>query len=815
MRIIRYLKNSKLAVVLIVTLLIVQAFADLSLPRYTSDLVDVGIQQGGIEHASPDQMRAATFDAVCMLASDDEEALIRDAYEQSDDGTYTLSAQAGEGREAFDDAMAWPMAIVYFADQVSADGSTAGGGASVAAAGAEENAAGAATGAIEAATNAADAATGSNEGSLAAVSGASSDEDAIAAAQGGFDLAQLVQAYQAGAVSKDEVLSLVDSAKEHLSGVSDTLVDQQAIAAVKAEYEALGLDLGAIQMNCLLRIGVQMLGVAALMAIVSVAVGFLASRTAAKVARGLRERLFSRVLSFSDAEVQRFSAASLITRGTNDIQQIQMVLTMVLRMVLYAPILAIGGVIMVSHTNAAMSWIIVLAIAIIFLIIGILMAVALPKFKVMQKLIDQVNLVAREMLNGLPVIRAFGRQDFESKRFDDASTALYRTQLFTNRAMTFMMPAMMLVMNGVSVLIVWIGGSYIDAGTIQTGDLIAFITYSMVIIMSFLIIGMMAIMLPRADVAAERVNEVLATESSIHDPEHAVELPAAAPGDAGEGVRIEFRDVTFCYDEHSEPVLRHISFVAEPGDTLAIIGPTGCGKSTVLKLMMRFYDATEGAVLVDGVDVRALNQHDLRSVLGYVPQKAFLFSGTIADTVRFGAPDASEEDVRTALSIAQASDFVDAKEEGVESFVSQGGDNVSGGQRQRLSIARAVAAHARAYLFDDSFSALDYATDARLRAALSRELGSATKVIVAQRISTVLDATTIVVLDDGAMVGCGTHAQLLQTCPTYREIAESQLSSAEIERTLAQAAGSGDARPLSNEADPVQEEGDTKGGDVR
>ncbi len=758
MRIIRYLRHSKVAVVLIVALLIVQAFADLSLPRYTSDLVDVGIQQGGIEHASPDQMRASTFDAACMLASEDGEELIRASYTQADDGTYALTDEGSKKREALDDAMAWPMAIVYFADQA------AEGDAGTASVVAEEE-------------------------------GASAND--TAALQGGFDLSQLVQAYQAGAISKDDVLSMVDAAKEHLFGVSDSLVDQQAIAAVKAEYEALGLDLGAIQMGSLARIGVQMLGVAALMAIVSVAVGYLASRTAAKVARGLRERLFAKVLSFSDSEVQRFSAASLITRGTNDIQQIQMVLTMVLRMVLYAPILAIGGIIMVSRTNAAMSWIIVLAVVVIFLVIGILMAIALPKFKVMQKLIDRVNLVAREMLNGLPVIRAFGRQDFESKRFDDASTALYRTQLFTNRAMTFMMPAMMLVMNGVSVLIVWVGGSYIDSGTIQTGDMIAFITYSMVIIMSFLIIGMMAIMLPRADVAAERVNEVLATESSIHDPAHPAELPAPESEGERRGARIEFKDVTFAYDEHSEPVLRHISFVAEPGDTLAIIGPTGCGKTTVLKLIERFYDVSEGAVLIDGVDVRDLRQHDLRSLLGYVPQKAFLFSGSIADTVRFGAPEASDADVNTALSIAQAADFVGEKEEGTGSFISQGGDNVSGGQRQRLSIARAIATNARAYLFDDSFSALDYATDARLRAALAAELGGATKVIVAQRISTVLDATTIVVLDDGEMVGCGTHAQMLRTCPTYREIAESQLSPAEIERTLAQgdaAVKGGDAR---------------------
>ncbi len=776
-RIIRYLKHSKAAVALIVVLLVVQAFADLSLPRYTSDLVDVGIQQEGIEHASPDAMRASTFDAVCMLASDEDESLVRSSYTQSDDGSYALNS-SGVDREALDSAMAWPMAIVYFAEQAQERGADA--------------------------TTDGQAAAGVD--GQAAADAQSSTEGFVE--PGSFDLNALVAAYQAGAVSKADVLSMVDAAKQQLSGVNDSLVEQQAIEAVKAEYEALGMDLGAIQMACLARIGAQMLGVAALMAAASIAVGYLASRTAAKVARLLRERLFARVLSFSDAEIQHFSAASLITRGTNDIQQIQMVLTMVLRMVLYAPILAIGGIIMVSRTNAAMSWIIVLAVVAIFLLIGILMAIAMPKFRIMQKLIDRVNLVAREMLSGLSVIRAFGRQGFEAKRFDDASTALYRTQLFTNRAMTFMMPAMMLVMNAVSVLIVWVGGSYIDNGTIQTGDMIAFITYSMVIIMSFLIIGMMAIMLPRADVAAERVNEVLATESSVHDPDqpHALLRAEGEESASATGARIEFKDVTFAYDKGSEPVLRHISFEAEPGSTLAIIGPTGCGKSTVLKLIERFYDVTEGAVLIDGVDVRDVSQHDLRAQLGYVPQKAFLFSGSVADTVRFGAPDATDDQVRRAASIAQASDFVEAKDEGYESFVSQGGDNVSGGQRQRLSIARAIATGARAYMFDDSFSALDYATDARLRAALARELGAATKVIVAQRISTVLDADAIVVLDDGAMVGYGTHAQLLRTCPTYREIAQSQLSEDEIERTLAQDAQGADAS-IAAQAE--------EGGDVR
>lgn len=769
MRIIQYLKSSKVAVLLITLLLIVQAFADLSLPRYTSDLVDVGIQQGGIEHASPDEMSADTFNYICMLADEDTEQLIRDSYEQDTAGenesstgeneasNYILSEYGKENRAELDSAIALPLVLVHMSDIM--------GDASSGVSGKSNNAA----------------------YSLSSSEAPSSSDNVTALVQsamqsGSFDWAQLYSAYESGAISKAEIQSFIDQARQTYGVIDDSLIQQQAIEAVKAEYEALGMDLGVIQLQYLAWLGAQMLGVAALMMAASISVGFVASRTAAKIARNLRERLFEKVVSFSDAEVQSFSAASLITRGTNDIQQIQMVLVMLLRMVLYAPILAIGGIIMVSQTNLAMSWIIVLAIVVIGIVIALLIALALPKFKIMQKLIDRVNLVSREMLTGMSVIRAFDRQEYEEARFDEASTALYKTQLFTNRVMTFMMPTMMLVMNGVSVLIVWVGGSYIDSGVIQTGDMIAFITYSMVIVMSFLMISMIAIMLPRADVAAQRVNEVLDTENSIHDPE---ESQVEKLDKNAKGLSVEFDNVTFAYNEGSDPVLKDISFVAEPGKTTAIIGSTGSGKSTIMKLIERFYEVTQGAIRVGGVDIRSMKQHELRRELGYVPQKAFLFSGTIESTIAYANEDMDEDRVRKAADIAQATEFITAKEQGFESEISQGGTNVSGGQRQRLSIARALASDARVLLFDDSFSALDYATDARLRHALATEAAGKTVLVVAQRIATVLNADKILVLEDGELVGSGTHKELLSTCPTYREIAQSQLSEEELKGGVA------------------------------
>lgn len=777
MRIIQYLKSSKVAVLLITLLLIVQAFADLSLPRYTSDLVDVGIQQGGIEYASPDEMSADTFNYICMLADEDTELLIRDSYEQDTAGenearNYILSEYGKENRAELDSAIALPLVLVHMSDIMgdvsSSDASSSGASASDASSGVSGESNNAAY-------------------SLSSSEAPSSSDNVTALAQSAmqsssFDWAQLYSAYESGAISKAEIQSFIDQARQAYGAIDDSLIQQQAIEAVKAEYEALGMDLGVIQLQYLAWLGAQMLGVAALMMAASISVGFVASRTAAKIARNLRERLFEKVVSFSDAEVQSFSAASLITRGTNDIQQIQMVLVMLLRMVLYAPILAIGGIIMVSQTNLAMSWIIVLAIVVIGIVIALLMALALPKFKIMQKLIDRVNLVSREMLTGMSVIRAFDRQEYEEARFDEASTALYKTQLFTNRVMTFMMPTMMLVMNGVSVLIVWVGGSYIDSGVIQTGDMIAFITYSMVIVMSFLMISMIAIMLPRADVAAQRVNEVLDTENSIHDPE---ESQVEKLDKNAKGLSVEFDNVTFAYNEGSDPVLKDISFVAEPGKTTAIIGSTGSGKSTIMKLIERFYEVIQGAIRVGGVDIRSMKQHELRRELGYVPQKAFLFSGTIESTIAYADEDIDEDRVRKAADIAQATEFITAKEQGFESEISQGGTNVSGGQRQRLSIARALASDARVLLFDDSFSALDYATDARLRHALATEAAGKTVLVVAQRIATVLNADKILVLEDGELVGSGTHKELLSTCPTYREIAQSQLSEEELKGGVA------------------------------
>lgn len=791
MRIIQYLKSSKVAVLLITLLLIVQAFADLSLPRYTSDLVDVGIQQGGIEHASPDEMSADTFNYICMLAGEDTEQVIRDSYEQNtageneasagENGTragenearnYTLSEYGKENRAELDSAIALPLVLVHMSDIMgdasSSDASSSGASASDASSG------------VSGKSNNAAYSLSFSEAPSSSSNVAALMQSAMQS--GSFDWAQLYSAYESGAISKAEIQSFIDQARQAYGAIDDSLIQQQAIEAVKAEYEALGMDLGAIQLQYLAWLGAQMLGVAALMMAASISVGFVASRTAAKIARNLRERLFEKVVSFSDAEVQSFSAASLITRGTNDIQQIQMVLVMLLRMVLYAPILAIGGIIMVSQTNLAMSWIIVLAIVVIGIVIALLMALALPKFKIMQKLIDRVNLVSREMLTGMSVIRAFDRQEYEEARFDEASTALYKTQLFTNRVMTFMMPTMMLVMNGVSVLIVWVGGSYIDSGVIQTGDMIAFITYSMVIVMSFLMISMIAIMLPRADVAAQRVNEVLDTENSIHDPE---ESQVEKLDKNAKGLSVEFDNVTFAYNEGSDPVLKDISFVAEPGKTTAIIGSTGSGKSTIMKLIERFYEVTQGAIRVGGVDIRSMKQHELRRELGYAPQKAFLFSGTIESTIAYANEDMDEDRVRKAADIAQATEFITAKEQGFESEISQGGTNVSGGQRQRLSIARALASDARVLLFDDSFSALDYATDARLRHALATEAAGKTVLVVAQRIATVLNADKILVLEDGELVGSGTHKELLSTCPTYREIAQSQLSEEELKGGVA------------------------------
>ena len=715
MRIAKNLAHHKIAVLLIVALLAVQAFCDLSLPRYTSDIVDVGIQQSGVEHASATQLSERTHDLVEMMLPESDEQLFAEAYDKAASGDYTLTEAGYEQREDLDEAMALPLSVVHYADQIP-----------------------------------------------------------------DLDLDQVKAAFDAGLVSKDDVMSMLDESRESMGDMADTLIAQQGIAAARAEYEQLGVDIDAMQMDYLFSTGAKMLMLSALGMVVAIAIGFLASRTAAKVGRSLRGRLFDKVVTFSDAEIQSFSAASLITRGTNDVQQVQMVTVMLLRMVLYAPILAIGGVIMIARTNLSMGWIVIVAVLAIALILVVLIKVAMPKFKIMQKLIDRVNLVSREMLMGLSVVRAFNREQHEEDRFDEASTRLMKTQLFTNRVMTFMMPLMMLIMNLVSVGIVWFGGHAIDAGTLQTGDLIAFITYSMVIIMGFLMIGMLSIMLPRADVAAQRIEEVLECEPSICDPDPAASKDAELSASCNPGAEVAFHDVCFRYSDSAENVLDHVDFTCKPGKTTAIIGSTGSGKSTIVKLVLRFYDVSQGSVTIDGVDVRDVSQHALRGQLGYVPQKAFLFSGTISSNIAYGAEGASDERIRRAADIAQASEFIGEKSEGFESPIAQGGTNVSGGQRQRLAIARALATDARVFLFDDSFSALDYKTDAALRHELGARLGGKTVIIVAQRISTVLSADQIVVLDEGRVVGKGTHAELMESCEEYREIAMSQLSEEEL-----------------------------------
>ena len=522
---------------------------------------------------------------------------------------------------------------------------------------------------------------------------------------------------------------------------------------------------------------VKMLGMSLLMAAAAVLIGLVASRVAASVACGLREKVFNKVIAFSDAEINKFSTASLITRSTNDVQQIQMVTVMMLRMVLYAPILSIGGIVKVVGNGAGMGWVIFIGIAAVVILMGTLMVIAMPKFKVMQTLVDRVNLVSREILTGIPVIRAFGREEREEERFDEANKDLTKNTLFVNRVMTFAMPILMFIMYAISILIEWVAAHKIDAGVLQVGSMTAFITYTMLIIMSFLMLSMMSVMLPRASVAADRIQEIIDTDVTVQDAAGAKKL------EAPRGV-VKYDNVAFAYPGADENVLENISFEAKPGQTTAIIGSTGCGKSTLVQLLPRFYDVTEGSITIDGQDIRDLTMESVRQNIGFVPQKGILFSGTIASNLRFGAPDASDEDVKLAAEIAQASDFIEEKEHGYDSAVAQGGGNVSGGQKQRLAIARAIARKPKILIFDDSFSALDFKTDVAVRKALGEHVNDSTVFIVAQRVSTILSADQILVLDEGTIVGKGTHKKLMQTCEEYRQIAESQLSPSEIAASL-------------------------------
>ena len=719
------------ACLVVFALLAVQAYCDLSLPDYTSKIVDVGIQQGGIESTVPESVRDTTLQALELLMTEEDAALAEQWYSEPDEnGVRTLAHDATAAMPELEEAFTTPDIVLYMA----------------------------------AARHAAAA-----QGTTETVTPAWTDLDAVTT--------QFSMMAQAPEFSREAVQQQLAGA---MAAVDDSVAESmasQAMLLVSLEYEAQGIA-HDVQMAYLWRVGGQMLGLTLLMVAVAIAVGFVASRVSASIGRDLRRETFSAVIGFSHAEIEQFSTASLITRTTNDIQQVQFVCVILLRMVAYAPILGIGGIMHVARSNTGLTWITFLAVAALLVLIGVLMTIAMPKFKLMQTLVDRLNLVSREILTGIMPVRAFSREKFEEERFDRANRDLMRTQLFTNRTMAGMMPFMTLIMNGTSLLIVWFGGKAMDAGNMQVGEMIAFITYTMQIVMSFLMLAMVAIMLPRAGVAADRIDEVIHTPATIHDPEEPVARKALLRSH-WDGV-VRFEDVSFRYPGADDDALEHISFTARPGETTAIIGSTGCGKSTLLNLIPRFYDVTGGRVTIDGVDVRDMPQHTLHDLLGYVPQKGVLFSGTIESNLKFGGPQISDGDIRDAAAIAQATDFIEAKPEGFQSPIAQGGTNVSGGQKQRLSIARAIAKHPRVYLFDDSFSALDYKTDVALRRALKAQTDNATVIIVAQRISTVLHANQIMVLDEGKIVGIGAHAQLLETCPEYQEIARSQLSQKEL-----------------------------------
>ena len=741
------------AVCLVVfALLFVQAYCDLALPDYTSKIVDTGIQQGGIESPLPQTVRQSTLDTLSLLMSEEDAQKLQNAYQYylQDDGVLQLRSDLTEDeRTALEDAVTTPDIVLYMAAAQAAN--TPAG----------QNSMGM-TGLAEMPSAAADTDTET-------VTPTAADLDTVCS--------QFAAMSQMPGFDRSMLQKQLDSAMSQLDSTLLENLKSQSLLLVQLEYEAQGVARN-VQMQYLFRVGGQMLALTLLMVVVAVAVGFLASRVSAAIGRDLRRETFSSVIGFSNAEIENFSTASLITRTTNDIQQVQFVCVILLRMVAYAPILGIGGVLHVVGSSSGLSWIVVLDVAILLLLIIFLMSVAMPKFKVMQQLVDRLNLVSREILTGIMPVRAFSREKFEEQRFDKANRELMGTQLFTNRAMVAMMPFMTLIMNGTSLLIVWFGGKAMDAGTMQVGEMIAFITYTMQIVMSFLMLAMVAVMLPRAGVAADRIDEVIRTKATIHDPDEAAAKAAQAHTD-WQGV-VQFEDVSFRYPGADSDALEHISFTAKPGETTAIIGSTGCGKSTLLNLIPRFYDVTGGKVTVDGIDVRKMPQAQLHDLLGYVPQKGVLFSGTIDSNLKFGGEDITDAQVQKAAAIAQATDFIEAKPEGYQSPIAQGGSNVSGGQKQRLSIARAIAKDPKVYLFDDSFSALDYKTDVTLRRALKAQTDNATVIIVAQRISTVLHANQILVLDEGRLVGKGTHAQLMVSCPEYQEIARSQLSQKEL-----------------------------------
>lgn len=725
-KLIKYLKGSVGAVVMIILLLVVQAFCDLSLPDYTSKIVNIGIQQAGVEDAVPNVIRKSELDRILLFVNKDDKEEVLDNYiyldkqslsesefndyekdypELKNEPLYKLNNIKSEERESLNKIFGKPIMIVSNLE--------------------------------------------SQENSEQAFIGISM-------------------------MPKEQFETQFSQMEDKFNDISESMITQAATTYIKSEYKKVGIDTDKIQLNYIFTSGAKMIGIALISMVAAVIVGFISARVAAKIARDLREKVFGKVMEFSNQEMEKFSTASLITRSTNDIQQIQMFIVIFLKVVLYAPILGLGGVYKVFQTDVSMSWIIALAVGVIFVVILSLFTIVMPKFKVVQKYVDKLNLVTREIITGIPVIRAFSTQEHEYKRFESANKDLTKTNLFVNRVMAGMMPIMMLIMNGITVLIVWNGSKAIDAGNMQVGDMMAFMQYAMQIIMAFLMISMISILLPRASVSAGRVDEVLETEVIIKDSNSPKNFIADKKG------YVEFKNVSFRYPDGDENVIENVSFIARPGETTAFIGSTGSGKSTLVNLIPRFYDVTEGEILVDGVNVKDVTQYDLREKIGYVPQKGVLFSGTIESNIKYGNDHASISEVEKAAEIAQATEFIESKPEKYESSIAQGGTNVSGGQKQRLSIARAIAKKPEIYIFDDSFSALDYKTDATLRKALKEETGDSTVIIVAQRISTILHAEQIVVLDDGKVVGKGKHKELLDTCEVYREIAESQLSKEEL-----------------------------------
>ncbi|MDT2522217.1 ABC transporter ATP-binding protein [Enterococcus raffinosus] len=787
MKIFKYLGKYWYAIIAVFLLLIVQASSDLSLPSLTSDIVDVGIQQGGLEQSTPDKIRKSTLQGIEIFMTDKEKQTIKDNYKeatQTVDGKkvaiYKLDLQEGMTKEKLAKIFDLPMMMI--ASTRSKDSSNAKeakeiindytaiskDAAKAQALGQEAKSLG------EQAQAAGQEAAAATDGATAAAKGAEAQSLAAEAQAKGAEAQKLGEAIKA---KNDAMPAKVNAArkatKDSLGDVGEASLKTVGIQLTLAEYKALNVNTQKIQTDYMIKTGAKMIGLTLLSAVAAIIVGLIGSLVAATVGKNLRVGQYERTLEFSNNEMEKFSPASLITRNTNDIQQIQMGIVMIMRIVLYAPILGIGGIYRVYKTGTGMGWIVGVAVAGVLVLVVTLLLTTMPKFKALQTLVDRVNLVSREIITGLPVIRAFSREKYEEKRFDVANTNLMKTQMFVNRAMSLMMPIMMLLMNGISVLIVWVGGHNMDNGQLQVGDMMAFITYTMQIVMAFMMLSMVSIILPRANVAAGRVDEVLNTEPTIKDPEQ----PKDDHDFKGE---VKFEGVQFRYGDADADVLHHINFTAKPGETTALIGSTGSGKSTIVNLIPRLFDVTGGRITIDGIDIREMSMHKLHEIMGFVPQKGILFSGDIASNIKFGDADISDEQMKKAASIAQADEFINSNEKGFDRAISQGGTNVSGGQKQRLSIARALAKNPKILIFDDSFSALDNKTDVALRKALAENIKDATQIIVAQKISTILHADNIIVLDEGRVVAQGRHEELMQTSAVYQEIAQSQLSNAEL-----------------------------------